>query len=93
MTAAPGAAILNVFAGCSSGGSRLQCSVSYEGGTPPVSIRWTINGALRTFFNDKWWIDISCRAPSEMHISVTVSDAYSSGTSSGYCFCHSGPLD
>lgn len=88
-----GARISNVYAMCSSGGSRLQCSVSYAGGTPPVSIRWTINGDLRTFFNDKWWLDISCRAPSEMYISVTVSDTYGAGTSSGYCYCHSGPLD
>ena len=89
----PGARISNVYAGCSSGGSRLQCSVTWTGGTPPVSIRWTVNGALRTFFNDQWWMDISCNAPSVMSISVTVSDAYSGQTASGYCSCHSGPLD
>ena len=87
------AVILNVFVGCSSGGARLQCSVGWDGGTPPVSIRWTINGAVRTFFNDRWWLDISCSAPSTMSISVTVFDAYSAQTVSGYCSCHSGPLD
>lgn len=88
-----GAAISNVSAGCSSGGSRLQCSVTYTGGTPWVSIRWTVNGVVRTFFNDQWWLDISCNAPSQMSVSVTVSDAFSARTASGVCSCHSGPLD
>jgi hypothetical protein len=88
-----GALIINVFAGCSSGGNRLQCSVTWTGGTPPVSIRWTINGTVRTFFNDRWWLDISCNGVSDMSISVTVFDAYSAQTASGYCSCHGGPLD
>ena len=88
-----GAVIGNVFVGCSSGGSRMQCSVTWTGGTPPVSIQWSVNGAVRTFFNNRWWMDISCNAPSTMYISVTVFDAYSAQTASGYCFCHGGPLD
>ncbi len=88
-----GARIANLYTICSSGGSRMRCMLTYDGGTPPVSIRWTVDGNLRTFFNDKHWLDISCRAPSEMYISVTVSDAYGGETSAGYCWCHSGPLD
>jgi hypothetical protein len=86
--------VRNVFAGCSSGGSRLQCSVTWEGGAGAINIRWVINGTLRSFFNDSFWLDISCRAPSVMSIQVTVYDVTgSSGVSSGYCGCHDGPLD
>jgi len=88
-----GTRIANVYVGCSSGGSRMQCSVTWTGGTPWVSIRWTINGSLWTTYNDRWWVDIYCNSPSIMSISVTVSDIRGGQTVSGSCFCHSGPLD
>jgi hypothetical protein len=85
--------IADVFVGCSSGGNRMQCSVTWTGGTYGVNIRWTVNGVLRTFFNDQWWLDLSCNGVYDMYISVTVSDPYSAQTASGYCSCHGGPLD
>lgn len=86
--------VRNVFAGCSSGGSRMQCSVTWEGGAGAINIRWVIDGVPRTFYNDRYWLDIFCRAPSVMSIQVTVYDATgSSGVSAGYCNCHGGPLD
>ncbi|GIH05390.1 hypothetical protein Rhe02_34570 [Rhizocola hellebori] len=86
-----GEPIGNVNAMCSSGGNRLQCSVTYSGG-PAASIRWIINGQPRYFFDNSWWLDISCPSP-DVSISVTVSDLNRSHTVGGYCSCHGGPLD
>jgi len=64
-----GTRIANVYVGCSSGGSRMQCSVTWTGGTPWVSIRWTINGSLWTRIADVY---VGCSSGgSRMQCSVT----------------------
>jgi hypothetical protein len=88
-----GPRITNAHAMCSSGANRLQCSVTFEGGTPPIKIKWTVNGDERTFYANKAFLDISCPA-ADVYVEVEVTDATGHGMNpAGYCSCHGGPVD
>ncbi|MFI6316362.1 hypothetical protein ACIBG8_02530 [Nonomuraea sp. NPDC050556] len=63
---------------CDTGAALVVCSAAVDG-TPPFSIRWTVNGAPQPFFNDSAVLRVGCVVGRPFDVQIAVVDA--AGTS------------
>ncbi|MEN3362022.1 MAG: hypothetical protein V7637_6004 [Mycobacteriales bacterium] len=60
---------------CESTGKKIGCIINYTGGTPPYTVRWTLNGVPVPDYNNLNSFTTGC-APGEIYrYAATVTDA------------------
>ena len=76
------------FFDCDTGAGLIFCSVQYTGGTPPISIRWVVDGVAKPQFNDSSRLRIGCQVGRSFSVGVVVLDSIGrSATDAAGCLC------
>lgn len=77
----PGKPLKLTYFDCDTGASLLVCSLNFEGGTPPITASWNINGAERPDLLNNTVIRTGCVVGKPYRAVVTVRDRFDTLTS------------